>query len=623
LTGAALADYDGDGYLDLYVCSYGYFQGAGNHALPVPYYDAHDGPPNHLYRNRGDGTFEEVTEASGLGQGNNRYSFACIWADIAGSGRPDLFVINDFGQNDLYHNLGHGRFELVSAGLPGHGAGMSATAADFAGRGLELYVGNMWAPDGSRVTADAAFRRRYAGAAGGQMREMAAGNRLYAASGTGNAGPGLQPRACGAANAGWAWSCGAVDVANSGRPDLFCVNGFLTAPEDSGKPKPAVDDFFWQQIISRSPLAGQPVTPNYRAAWGAGFRLAHRDHSWNGGQRNVLFLNLGDGQFADASAAGGVDFPDDGRAFAVFDCDGNGDCDLALRSRTGPQLRLLRNDAAGIHGSLAVTLRGTRGNRDAIGAQLRLATAAGSQVRELGAGSGFLSQHSKRLIFGLGDERSAQLRVRWPGGALQDFPGLEAGYEYTLTEGQPTPARRPLAPRGSATAAPATATAIPTRFSTPLVEALALPAVATAGLAPARAGRARLLWIAPRDSVASAGLGLVVAWRAAPDQQVAPVAWDTSPEPFRTFWRTTLRFLYDRRRELAMPTGLLLGQAAGAGGAEALLKVYWGGAPQTELAADLARPPQGGAEVLPFPGRALLCSFRRDTRALGAAMQTA
>ncbi|MGH9528036.1 MAG: ASPIC/UnbV domain-containing protein, partial [Terriglobales bacterium] len=359
-------------------------------------------------------------------------------------------------------------------------------------------------------------------------------------------------------------------MANSGRPDLFCVNGFLTAPEDSGKPKPAVDDFFWQQIISRSPLAGQPVTPNYRAAWGAGFRLAHRDHSWNGGQRNVLFLNLGDGQFADASAAGGADFPDDGRSFAVFDCDGDGDCDLALRSRTGPQLRLLRNDAAGIHGSLAVTLRGTRGNRDAIGAQLRLATAAGSQVRELGAGSGFLSQHSKRLIFGLGDERSAQLRVRWPGGALQDFPGLEAGYEYTLTEGQPTPARRPLAPRGSATAAPATATAIPTRFSTPLVEALALPAVATAGLAPARAGRARLLWIAPRDSVASAGLGLVVAWRAAPDQQVAPVAWDTSPEPFRTFWRTTLRFLYDRRRELAMPTGLLLGQAAGAGGGEAL-----------------------------------------------------
>ncbi|MFQ5694953.1 MAG: FG-GAP repeat domain-containing protein, partial [Terriglobia bacterium] len=98
-TSACVADYDRDGWLDIYVCSYIWKVGESGYLFPNPYHDATNGSPNFLFRNNGDGTFRDVTHAVGLDQNNTRFSFACAWADYAGNGFPDLYVANDFGRN--------------------------------------------------------------------------------------------------------------------------------------------------------------------------------------------------------------------------------------------------------------------------------------------------------------------------------------------------------------------------------------------------------------------------------------------------------------------------------------------------------------------------------------------
>ncbi len=178
----------------------------------------------------------------------------------------------------------------------------------------------------------------------------------------------------------------------------------------------------------------------YLAAFDQIFRLHERGMSFSGRERNCAFLNLGDGDFANLSAGSGLDFLDDGRGMAVVDWDHDGDLDLWLANRTAPHLRFLRNDVAGSH-SVLLRLRGTRGNRDAIGArvELELTTASGESrllTRTLRAGEGFLSQSSKWLHFGLGDVgRIERLTVHWPDGSEERIAGLGTAGRYSIIEG--------------------------------------------------------------------------------------------------------------------------------------------------------------------------------------------
>ncbi len=114
-TGAAIADYDRDGWLDIYFCLYLYYQGTDQYKYPSPYYDAENGPPNFLMRNQRDGTFRDVTAQTGLDKNNTRYSFCCGWSDYNRDGWPDLYVVNDFGRKNLYRNNGDGTFTDVAA----------------------------------------------------------------------------------------------------------------------------------------------------------------------------------------------------------------------------------------------------------------------------------------------------------------------------------------------------------------------------------------------------------------------------------------------------------------------------------------------------------------------------
>ena len=126
-TGAAAADYDRDGWLDIYFSLYVYYQGTDQYKYPSPYYDAENGPPNFMMRNNRDGTFRDVTAETGLNRNNTRYSFCCAWSDFNNDGWPDLYVVNDFGRKNLYRNNGNGTFTDIAAqaGVEDIGAGMS------------------------------------------------------------------------------------------------------------------------------------------------------------------------------------------------------------------------------------------------------------------------------------------------------------------------------------------------------------------------------------------------------------------------------------------------------------------------------------------------------------------
>jgi hypothetical protein len=212
--------------------------------------------------------------------------------------------------------------------------------------------------------------------------------------------------------------------------------------------------------------------------------------SWSGNERNNCFVNLGGGQFADISFVSGLDFVDDGRAVAVTDQDGDGDLDLWLRNRSGPQLRLMRNDHPGEGHFLSLQLEGTRSNRDAVGARVEVRSGAQRFVRWVAAGEGYLAQSSRRLHFGLGPATTVDgLTVYWPRGGEQRFTGLAVDRAYRIIEGSPEP--QPLAPRGvrladgPAEPAPASgATRVLLRVALPLPPTLVRLIAPPAGEAP-------------------------------------------------------------------------------------------------------------------------------------------
>lgn len=233
LTSAAMADYDRDGDLDLYVCSYRFHAGVGDHRPPQPYHDANNGPANFFLRNRGDGTFEEITAASGLDANNARFSFAAAWADYDADGWPDLYVANDFGRNNLYRNRGDGTFSDVAklAGVEDVAAGMSVAWLDHDADGnQDIYVGNMWSSAGLRISDKAEFRAGSATEALALYRRHAKGNSLFRGLGEGR----FQEvsSSAGVDRGRWAWSSDAVDLDNDGYEELYVVNGYVTNAGD-------------------------------------------------------------------------------------------------------------------------------------------------------------------------------------------------------------------------------------------------------------------------------------------------------------------------------------------------------------------------------------------------------
>ena len=645
-TSVSMADYDRDGSLDLYLCTYSFFIGQSEDkaGTPTPYHDAVNGPPDVLFRNDGRGRFLDMTTEAGLDQNNDRFGFAAAWGDYDDDGWPDLLVANDFGRKNLYRNLGRKdgkvRFRDVAkeSGLEDHGAGMSAAFFDYDNDGrLDIYTGNMWSAAGLRVTALPGFKPDAPAEVREIYRRHARGNSLFRNRGDGTFED-VTLRA-GAELGRWAWSSDALDYNRDGFEDVYIVNGMFTrAP---GEADVDLDSFFWRQVTARSPLVLRRGTP-FDDAWRATNRLLAENGSQARHERNVFLRNDGQGGFDDVSGSVGLDLDQDGRSFAVLDYDQDGDPDLAvMAARSAPQLRLFRNDHPERNAGLAVRLVGTKGNRDAVGARVTVETDRLRVTKYVQAGSGFISQHSKELLFGLGkSERMVRLTVRWPDGETQVLADLPLDRRIRIEEGSPSPhaeAFRANAPatvaadgaslRGAATVRNAPETA---PSGTWLYRSYPAPEFRLADLEgrerslAALHGRKALLvfWAttAPpslralqelarrRPELVAAGLEILAVAVDAPSD-VAKVRSAVlgleipvllASEEMAGTYSVLSRYLFDRREDMRLPTALLID------GRGDIARVYRDRMAADEIVADASRtsasPAERLARAVPFPG---------------------
>ena len=644
-TGAAMADYDRDGWLDIYFCLYSYYQGADQYRYPMPYYDAENGPPNFLMRNNRDATFQDVTKQSGLHQNNTRFSFCCAWGDSNGDQWPDLYVVNDFGRKNLYRNNGDGTFTDVApqAGVEDVGAGMSVCWLDSADNGRKgLYVANMWTAAGLHVSEQENFQADAGEAAKALYRQHAMGNSLFRNTGT-DRFEDVGARS-GTTMGRWSWSSDSWDFDQDGFPDLYIANGMI-----SGSSQEDLNSFFWRQVVANSPLQPKP-NHEYEQGWNAINELIRSDATWSGFERNVCYVNNRDGTFSDVSGVVGLDCIEDGRSFALGDFDHDGKLEVVLKNRNGPQLRFFKNVMPDLGAAIAFRLSGRKSNPDAIGASVTVETASGRQTRLLQAGSGFLAQHSKELFFGLGATNgSVRAMIRWPSGFEQNLPNLPVNQRVWVEEGL-APSRIEPFLTSSPWSAPTPVVAkksetLPANVETWLLVPVLAPEFSL--LDPqgrleslsARRGKPVLLYFWSATSATSRddlqqfeklssawgreGLQLLtinVDAAQGKNQQVDSSPGHSFPILIATqeiiaVYNLAYRQLFDRHRDLCLPTAFLIDKGG------SIVKVYQGAVPKEHFGEDFKNIPRTDEErialALPFPGLSATYEFGRNYLSLG------
>ena len=408
--------------------------------------------------------------------------------------------------------------------------------------------------------------------------------------------------------------------------------------------------------MSSSP-EDQARSSSYERGWALLYRLIRLNGSLSGHERNVLYWNRGDGTFADLSAVAGLDFPQDGRAFVSFDFDRDGDVDILLNNRNSPQLRLLRNDLSSSYRSVALRLEGTESNRDAVGARIVLETVSGRRLtRSVRSGSGFRSQPSRTVHFGLEDEEGIrEVTVFWPSGKVDRHRAVPTGHLVLLREGIPqlralafgVAPEAPPPPRAAEPSPGATRTGIWLTEATPAPNLRGSTLDGSEFLPGNFEGRRILLnfwatWCAPcqvelaefkehGEELEEAGLlPLLVSVDDPGERETVrrfvqdkdlhfPVLLPDADTV--TAFDLLVRHVLDQSGELAIPTSFLIDESG------RIVKLYLGRTSAEQILADAKNWPSGGMELLeralPFPGRAYVTRFERNWVQLGDAYAAA
>ena len=392
---AAFADYDRDGYLDLYI------------ATNILSITAHPkGQLGILMHNKRNGTFSNVTDSGGI-VGESQ-SHSATWWDFDNDGWPDLYVANDYGYPDrLYRNNRDGTFTDMMKVMP-HTAfsSMGADLGDVNNDGrIDFLVADMAA------TSHVRDQHLLADARGRSEEDLGAvpkyhRNALLLNTGTGSFQEGSF--LAGIAATDWTWSVRLEDLDNDGRLDLFVTNGF---PRDPGA-----------DTLARMMRAESPTE-----------RIRIMYESPPQAERHLGLRNMGDLEFKDASDEWGIAKKGVSFGAALGDLSGDGNLDIVYANfHSG--VTLLRNDCDSGH-VVNIDLRGTVSNRYGIGATVKVESALGVQLHPLTLSRGYMSSSEPMVHFGLGKDTSIRkLTVNWPSGHVQVFENLAVDRRYTITE---------------------------------------------------------------------------------------------------------------------------------------------------------------------------------------------
>jgi len=491
--GCGFLDFDRDGWMDLYLVNGCWMEGVSDPKLPENQRRRLADATDRLFRNRGDGTFEDVTAKAGLRPGG--FGMAVVVADYDADGDPDIYVTN-YGPNSLYRNNGDGTFTDVAseAGVDDPGFSLGAVFLDFDRDGiLDLFVGNYvnydpdykyyYAPDGfpGPLAYTGQPDRLYRGTRSGRFEEVSEAAQVR-----------VEPP-------GRAMGVGAADLDGDAYVDVFVSNdameNFLFRNQRNGKLKNVafeagvafgesgeataamaveiadydndgrldvfvpdmkysclyhnVGDGMFEEMCARSGIA---AASGQFIGWGAVFAdfdldgnldlyVANGDAHHLEAQEDLLFVGDGEGNFRDVSTLSGDwamrEFVSRGVAGGDFDNDG--DVDL-LVANLNERPVLLRNDTerAGRHW-VGFELVGAGGSRDAIGAIVRVHTGDVVRTRVRASAGSYLSQHDPRLHFGLGSAaRVDRVEIVWPDGTKQEIGDLEVDRYHVVREPEVT-----------------------------------------------------------------------------------------------------------------------------------------------------------------------------------------
>lgn len=480
--GAAFLDFDQDGWMDLYMAN-----GCFHDRLSDQDHKPTEVFTNQLYRNKGDGTFENVTKKAGVGHGG--YGMGVAIGDYNNDGFPDIYVTNH-GPNVLYKNNGNGTFTDISkkAGIAGDDSSVGAVWFDFDNDGLlDLYVGNYlsfdpnykfyYAPDGfpGPLAFDGAIDRLYKNLGNDRFEDVTEAMGVFSENGR-------------------AMGVGAADYDGDGFMDIYVANDHMVNylyKNDGGKrfievgiPSGTAFNQVGEGTISMAVDFGDynndglmdiwvsddrycslyenlgngifremsyPSGIAVAAAQHVGWSSAFIDYDNDGdldifkangelkhlyGQEDQLFENIGGGKFEDVSVDRGAYFHEElvGRGACFGDFDNDGDLDVYIVNLNDYGV-LLRNDHGNKNNWIKLLLVGTKSNRDGIGARVKITADGKEQITQKRSASGYLSQNDPRLHFGLGETTMVEkIEVIWPSGIIQRLEQVQSGQLITITE---------------------------------------------------------------------------------------------------------------------------------------------------------------------------------------------